>query len=121
MSSIILQDCVADPSRIVVVLTTWPADRDPGQLAEPLIDEQFVACVNVFPPMWSVYRWRGERQRESEHQIVMKTTWDRVAALRDRLSSIHPYEVPEFLVIEVAAGASTYLEWVRESAPNRSG
>jgi periplasmic divalent cation tolerance protein len=101
--------------RTVIVLTTWPADRDPMALVRPLVDEHLVACVNVLPVMESVYRWQGATQRDAERQLVMKTTAVRLQALHARLCALHPYETPELLVLEVDAGAATYLDWVQAS------
>src|SRR5262245_26930863 len=86
--------------RTVIVLTTWPADRDPFLLANPLVEERFAACVNVLPVMDSFYRWEGTLHRDPERQIVMKTTASRLEALHARLRSLHPYDVPEFIVID---------------------
>lgn len=109
-----------DPSRAVVVLTTWPADRDPNALARPLVEERLAACVNVLPVMESFYRWQGALQRDAERQLVMKTTAARVEALYARLRALHPYDVPEFLVIDVAAGAGPYLDWLAASTTAES-
>jgi periplasmic divalent cation tolerance protein len=48
----------ADPAA-VLVLTTLGADADAASLARTLVEEQLAACVNVLPPMVSVYRWKG--------------------------------------------------------------
>ena len=70
--------------------------------------------------MRSHYRWQGAIESASEHQIVMKTTTARVEQLRERLTSLHPYEVPEFLVVEAVGGSDAYLGWIRlETAPPR--
>jgi periplasmic divalent cation tolerance protein len=45
----------------------------------------------------------------------MKTTAERVSALRTRLHELHQYEVPEFIVLPVIGGSDRYLSWVRES------
>ena len=99
---------------IVIVLTTAPADDRAEQLAQQLVEERLVACVNVFQPMVSVYRWKGQVERDAERQIVMKTTRDRVAALEARLRELHSYELPEFLVIAADEGSAAYLAWVGE-------
>jgi periplasmic divalent cation tolerance protein len=99
----------------VIVLSTYPADQDPLPLARTLVDERLVACVNVLPPMQSVYRWEGQREEAAERQLVMKTTADRVEALQARLVELHPYDVPELLVLPIADGAEPYLRWVHES------
>jgi periplasmic divalent cation tolerance protein len=68
--------------------------------------------VNVLPAMTSVYRWDGEVRQDAEEQVVIKTSTDRLADLESRLRQLHPYELPEFLVITVDAGAEAYLKWV---------
>lgn len=100
----------------VVVLSTFPADRDPLTLARTLVDERLAACVNVLPAMQSVYRWEGRVDQAAEYQLIMKTTTDRVEALERRLTELHPYDVPELLVLPVSGGSAAYLRWVQDSA-----
>lgn len=102
----------------MIVLTTWPVDRDAAELAAPLVEERLAACVNVLPPMRSFYRWQGRVQVDAEHQVIVKTTAARVDALRARLSELHPYEVPEFVVVRIEAGSEAYLSWLAESVRN---
>jgi periplasmic divalent cation tolerance protein len=99
----------------VIVLTTLGADTDASSLARTLVEEYLAACVNVLPPMSSTYRWKGAVEQEREQQLVIKTTAARLAALEARLRDLHPYELPEFLVLTVAAGSDAYLRWVAES------
>ena len=99
----------------VVILTTMPDDARTDEVARALVDERLAACVNVHAPMTSCYRWKGAIEREPERQLVIKTTRDRVAALETRLRALHPYELPEFLVLPVESGSDAYLRWVSES------
>ena len=103
------------PASVSIVLTTIGADADAVALARTLVEERLAACVNVLPPMTSVYRWKGALEQDREQQLVIKTTSDRVAALEARLRSLHPYEVPEFLILPVGGGSEAYLAWVGES------
>jgi periplasmic divalent cation tolerance protein len=100
----------------VIVLTTFPADRDPVPLATALVDEHLAACVNVLPSMRSIYRWEGKVEEASEHQLVIKTRADRVDAVKTRLASLHPYDVPEMLVLPIIDGAASYLAWLQANA-----
>ena len=100
---------------IVLVLTTLGADADAVALARVLVDERLAACVNILPPMTSIYRWKNAVEQDREQQVVMKTTAGRVAALEARLRQLHPYELPEFLVITASGGSAAYLDWVRDS------
>jgi periplasmic divalent cation tolerance protein len=95
-----------------IVLTTLPASADAPTFARALVDERLAACVNVLPAMQSVYRWQDAVQQDDERQLVIKTWQDRLPALEARLESLHPYDVPELLVLEVVGGGSAYLEWL---------
>lgn len=103
---------------VCIVLTTLGADADADALARTLVDERLAACVNVLAPMTSTYRWQGTVERDAERQIVMKTAPERLAALEQRLRELHPYELPEFVVLDATASAA-YAAWV--GASTRSG
>jgi periplasmic divalent cation tolerance protein len=100
---------------VVIVLTTLPADADASVLARQLIGERLAACVNALPAMGSTYRWEGAIQEEQERQLVIKTTADRLETLQARLHALHPYQVPEFIVLPAASASARYAQWVAES------
>lgn len=93
------------------MLTTLGADADAAALARTLVDERLAACVNVLPPMSSTYRWKGAVEVDREQQLVMKTRADRVEDLERRLRELHPYDVPEFIVL-TATASEDYATWV---------
>jgi periplasmic divalent cation tolerance protein len=97
---------------IVLVLTTVPSDALGEEIATALVTERLAACVNVGAAMTSIYRWKGSVERETERQLVIKTTSDRVTAVQQRIKDLHPYELPEFVVIEVSGGSDEYLNWI---------
>jgi periplasmic divalent cation tolerance protein len=101
---------------IVLVLTTVPDDDRGETIARTLVEDRLAACVNVGAPMVSFYRWRGAVERDTERQLVIKTTRTRVAAVEARLRELHSYELAEFMVLPVSEGSEAYLGWVSESA-----
>jgi periplasmic divalent cation tolerance protein len=100
---------------LVIVLTTVPAGDVGDRLARTLVEERLAACVNVLAPMRSAYRWRGIVESEAEQQLVIKTRRSLMPRLTARLTVLHPYELPEILMLDVAQGSEAYLAWVRES------
>ncbi|MEO6236147.1 MAG: divalent-cation tolerance protein CutA [Vicinamibacterales bacterium] len=102
-------------SDCVLVMTTLPADADAPAFAHTLVGTRLAACVNVLPGMESIYRWEGAVEQEQERQLVIKTTQGRVAALWERVRELHPYAVPEFIVLPIVDGNDAYLRWVGES------
>jgi periplasmic divalent cation tolerance protein len=99
----------------VIVMTTLPADADAATFAHALVEARLAACVNQLPVMESVYRWEGQVERERERQLVIKTSRARVVALWERVREMHPYDVPEFIVLPIVDGNEAYLRWVGES------
>lgn len=102
-------------AEFALVLTTIPGDSDGTALAKALVDERLAACVNVLPPMTSIYRWQDAVETASERQLLIKTLVAKVPAVQQRVKELHSYELPEFLVLSVAGGSQAYLSWLRES------
>ena len=101
-------------SSAVIILTTLGESADAVAFARTLVDERLAACVNVLPPMVSVYRWKGTIEEEREQQLVIKTTSDRVPRIERLFRERHPYELPEFIVLDASASAP-YVQWLAES------
>ncbi len=97
-----------------IVLTTVRSEAA-WRLASTLVEESLAACVNVHAPMTSWYRWKGGIDSATERQLVIKTTIAKLPALEARLRQLHPYELPEFLVVATAGGSEAYLAWARTS------
>ncbi len=99
----------------VVVLSTAPDELLAKRIAHVLVEESLVACAQVGPAIVSMYLWQGELEGTDEVQLLFKTTADTLPALYERLCALHPYEIPEFMVLGVPAGSRAYLDWVAQS------
>ena len=97
---------------VVIVLTTFPADGDAEAFARTLVEEGLAACVNVLPAMTSIYRWKGAIETAGERQLIVKTAAATVDRLQSRLKELHPYDLPEMLVLRVLDGSPDYLSWL---------
>lgn len=100
---------------VVLALMTAPDAAVGEVIARELVALRLAACVNIVPGVQSVYRWEGGVCVDAEVQLLMKTTADRVAALRERALAIHPYTTPELIVMNVVEGNPAYIQWVRDS------
>jgi periplasmic divalent cation tolerance protein len=94
-----------------IVLSNAPPDRA-EPIARALVESGLAACVNVIPGVVSVYRWKGNIERESESTLLIKTRDDLVESLMNELRRVHPYEVPEIVVLDVDRANEPYLKWI---------
>ena len=98
-----------------VVLVTAPGGEVAESLVRRVVEEGLVACGNIVPGMTSIFRWQGTVERQTEVLIVFKTTEAGAERLVQRVPELHPYDVPEVLVLRVDGGHGPYLDWVKES------
>jgi len=96
----------------VVVLVTVPSQEVAASLAKTLVEEQLVACVNILPGVRSIYRWEGKICDEAELLCVLKTRRTLFPAVRERVVSLHPYQVPEVIALPLTLGHAPYLDWL---------
>jgi periplasmic divalent cation tolerance protein len=112
---------VPNPDAFIVVLMTAPDGETAGRIAHTLVEEGLVACVNIVPGLRSIYYWEGRLCDDSEVLCLCKTRAELFAAMRERVSSLHPYSVPEIIAVPLAQGSASYLEWVAQSTGGRTG
>ncbi len=101
------------------ILLTAPDMDVAERVGRALVEERLAACANVVPGVVSFFRWEGDVQREAEVLVIVKTTEENVEAVRARVVALHPYQVPEVLVLPVLAGHEPYLDWVRREVSGR--
>jgi periplasmic divalent cation tolerance protein len=100
-----------------IVLVTCGRISEARQIARSVVEQQLAACVNIVAaPVESVYRWKGRLESAKEFLLIIKTTRRRLRLLEDRIAAMHSYDVPEFLVLEVAGGSEEYLSWLAGNA-----
>ena len=96
------------------MFSTFPDEATARAICAALVAEGFVACANILPPVTSIYRWQGELKEEGETLAILKLPAGGFQALEEKLTALHPYEVPEIVAIPVTAVNPAYLAWVKE-------
>lgn len=103
----------SDHDAVVGVYLTFPDAATAEAIGAALVEGRLAACVNLFPPVTSLYRWEGKLQRDGEVVAWAKTTRARLGALTAAVQARHPYEVPCVVAYQAVGGAADYLDWVR--------
>jgi periplasmic divalent cation tolerance protein len=102
-----------------IVMSTINNREQAEQLARVLLDSRLVACINIAGPVVSLYHWQDEIARDEEYLLLMKTVTTEKQALIERVQELHPYEVPEVIVLPILDGAPSYLSWLDMSVHPR--
>ncbi len=96
------------------MLTTVPAGAA-ARISAALVDARLAACVNAVQGVRSVYRWKGRVERATETLLLIKTSRLALADCRRALARVHPYDLPEIVVVTPSAVEARYAAWVRAS------
>ena len=104
-----------DVTNIRLILVTTSPRAEAKRIAHALVEERLAACVNLIGGVHSVYRWKEAVETADEVLLLIKTPQEKVEAVRTRVHELHSYEMPEFLVLDVADGSNAYLDWILSS------
>lgn len=97
---------------IKLVLCTTPNEEVASTIAKALVESHLAACVNIIRGVQSVYEWQGKIETDNECQLLIKTNTQKVLQAYDKVISLHPYEVPEWLELNTEA-SHAYGHWLQ--------
>jgi periplasmic divalent cation tolerance protein len=98
-----------------VVLTTAGSEEEARKIARAVVERRLAACVTLVPQVASIYHWKGRIEEAREWLLIIKTTAAVFEHLREAISELHSYELPECVCLPVEDGSTPYLEWIAES------
>ena len=102
-------------TNVRIVLTTASSQAEARKIGHALVERRLAACVNIVPQVESVYRWQGNVETANEWLLLIKTEADLFERVRDAVKELHSYDLPECVMLEVAAGSQEYLGWIAEN------
>ena len=98
-----------------IVFTTAASEEQAAKIARHLVDRGLAACVNIVPHVTSVYRWKDKVEETREWLLIIKTTAGVFGQVRQAITDLHSYELPECICLAIEDGSPDYLQWIAES------
>ncbi len=111
----------ADDDAPCLLVTQVPDEQTADRIAQVLVGDRLAACVTRLAPVRSTYRWQGAIERADEIPLLIKTRSGRYAQIEQRLRTLHPYDVPELIVLAIDAGLPAYLQWLVDETSEEAG
>lgn len=100
----------------VIIFCTCPSDNAVAKnLAEQLVSQRLAACVNIMPNVQSVYTWQGKIAHDHENLLIIKSRRSLYSEIEAKIKALHPYELPEIIMVTLDAGLPDYLNWINQS------
>jgi len=102
-------------AKSIIVFSTASSKEEAERIAGNLVENRIAACVNIITGVLSVYRWKGKVEKSGEVLLIIKTMENKFPLIKERIKSLHSYDVPEIIALDIAGGAEDYLSWIAES------
>ena len=101
-------------SDLSLIYSTIDSQSQAEEICEQLLEDKLIACANILPMGTSIYKWEGKTERNEEHAVILKTTADKVEELKERYSTLHPYDVPCFVELAAESAYGPFAQWVMD-------
>jgi periplasmic divalent cation tolerance protein len=102
-------------SQYQIVFMTAANEEEADRIAERLVSDGLAACVSIVPSCRSVYRWEGKIVKETEALIIAKTHRSGFSKLEITVTSMHSYDVPEIIAVDLQTASAGYLQFLQDT------
>jgi periplasmic divalent cation tolerance protein len=99
----------------LLALSTFPDEETARRIVQELVEARLVACGNILPAVESIYRWEDKVESARETLVIFKLPAETFSRFQEKLRTLHPYEIPEIISVDIAKGLPEYLRWIAES------
>lgn len=103
-------------SELLIGWTTCDTTDVAERFAQTLVERDLAACVQIEEGVRSFFKWKGEVQSDLECRLCIKFAEEKHDAVYHFIKVNHPYENPEWVVVQPDAVAEKYLEWATEQS-----
>ncbi|MEL7187946.1 MAG: divalent-cation tolerance protein CutA [Pseudomonadota bacterium] len=101
-------------AQAALVWCPFPNREAAKEVASRLLDQNLIACANLFGEMESVFSWQGQIQTERECGALFKTSADKMPAVIAAIGALHPYETPAILGWNCDSAFPATLQWLKQ-------
>ena len=99
---------------LFMLYVTFPTPQAAHDAARALVEKKLVACVNIYPHVTSIYRWKNQVEETTETVLIAKTSAAKRASAEAEVKRLHSYEVPCIIAYPIAGGYLPFLQWVAD-------
>ena len=107
-----------ETAEYALVYVTCASLDEAEAIGSAILQERLVACVNILPPVRSLYHWQGKLEHGEEWVFIAKTRHSLLPRLSEAIRAVHSYDVPCIVSLPITGGPVDFLDWIgQETRP----
>lgn len=95
-----------------IILTTTDSEAIANKIAEALVENNLASCVQI-DNINSIFKWNGQTNSSAEFRLMIKARSSNYNKIQDLLVTMHNYEIPEIIKLDITGGLTSYLNWLK--------
>jgi periplasmic divalent cation tolerance protein len=99
---------------IVQIITTIDNKERAEYIGKQLVRDRLASSVQIAGPIKSIYWWKGNIEESEEWQCIIKSKKSHYRKIEEAIKSLHHYELPEIIAIDIDTALTGYAKWVDE-------
>ena len=96
------------------------SSEEAKKIATALVEEKLAACGNISSGGESVYEWENKIHIDNEVYLLLKTRSLLFQEMKERILSLHSYDIPCVVSLPIGEGHGPFLDWVRKQTKEPS-
>ena len=98
--------------KFCLVYMTSGSIEEAKNIGQKLVEQDLVACVNLFENMISIYKWEDKLEEGKEVVMFAKTRKTQMPKLIQTVNSLHSYDCACILELPIQGGNPEFLRWI---------
>ena len=96
----------------ILVCTSVNDIKVARDIANTLLTKKYSPCINIVSNNESIYVWNNDIETTNEYILFIKSVKSKFKNIEKLILTMHPYEIPEILAIDINHINMKYLKWM---------
>ena len=93
------------------IITTTKTKENANIISQKIVERKLSPCVQQISNINSVFLWKNKIQNEEEIMLIIKADSLKLEEIKETISELHDYEVPEIIVCDFNILNKNYEKW----------
>ena len=97
--------------KYISIITTTKSKKNAEMISEQVLRAKLSPCVQKISNVNAMFRWNGKIKKQEEIMLVIKTSRSKLKKIKELISDLHEYDIPEIISYDFDIVSEKYKKW----------